>query len=80
MAATVTEDDSDDDYETELTDDLETEASIVQSNVTQIEATMNTHKVACLNQKFTRLPCIAHKVKTTINKQYYTNYEDRRVK
>ena len=39
--------------------DEETEAL---SNASAIEAVISSHRVACLDQKFNRLPCSAHKV------------------
>ena len=39
--------------------DEETEAL---SNARDIEVVFSSHRVACMDQKYTRLPCSAHKV------------------
>ena len=38
------------------------EESAVLEDVTSVESVLATHAIACLDQKFTRLPCAAHKV------------------
>ena len=41
--------------------DSDEEGKVLQ-NVASIESVMANHSVSCLAQKFTRLPCAAHKV------------------
>ena len=48
--------------EEECDSDEGDEVGQVISNVTHMESVLATHRIACNGQKFTRLPCAAHKV------------------
>ena len=62
--------------EEECDSDEGDEVGQVISNVTRMESVLATHRIACIGQKFTRLPCAAHKVMPNSFSKYlcYSNH------
>ena len=63
-------------FELEEESDCDEEAKVdkVLSNVITMEGVLATHCIACNSQKFTQLPCAAHKVMPKSFSKYFCYY------